>query len=154
MGYYITVPDLKGCSTWITSLTELEQILYEAKLAWIGAALEKGLDIPKPTEKSKFSGKFLVRCPRTIHKRLVENAKREGISLNQYIVSILAENSLGDRAVEIVKGKVTKVIEESFAHGMKFAEWKFAEQWNLSNLNPVDSAYFKKYSVEEEAKIA
>ena len=91
MGYYITVPDLKGCSTWVTSLDELEQTLYEAELAWIEAALKKGINIPKPTEESEFSGKFLVRCPRTIHKRLVENAS---VFSTKFLEVYLERNSL------------------------------------------------------------
>jgi len=148
MGYYITVPDLKGCSTWVTSLDELEQTLYEAKLAWIEAALEKGINIPKPTEESEFSGKFLVRCPRTIHKRLVENARKEGVSLNQYVVSILAENSLGDRTIEIIENKVTEVVERSFARGVRFAEW------NLAGLQPGRLVRLEKYSTGEMAQVA
>lgn len=38
----------------------------------------------------KYSGKFLLRIPKSLHKRLVEEAKREGISLNQYIIYKLA----------------------------------------------------------------
>ena len=37
------------------------------------------------------SGKWLQRVPRTLHLKLSALAKREGISLNQLVVSILAE---------------------------------------------------------------
>ncbi|NLB61234.1 MAG: toxin-antitoxin system HicB family antitoxin [Clostridiales bacterium] len=33
-----------------------------------------------------YSGKFLVRMPRSLHKELSENAKLEGVSLNQYAI--------------------------------------------------------------------
>ena len=123
-GYYITFPDLKGCSAFITSLDELEENVYEAKLSWIQAALMKGWQIPKPAEDSDFSGRFLLRCPKTVHKRLVENAKREGVSLNHYVVSILAGSSLGDRAVQILEERITEVIKKSFIHGVDLAkEW-------------------------------
>jgi len=148
MGYYVTVPDLKGCSTWVTSLDELEQALYEAKLAWIEAALERGIDIPKPTEESQFSGKFLVRCPKTIHKRLVENARREGVSLNQYVVSILAQSSLGDRAAEIIEDKIAKTIERGYWRGLRSAERRFSGP-QLEYL-----PYLVKYSSGEEVRVA
>ena len=55
--------------TGVKSLDELEDALYNAKLAWIEFALdEKGWEIPKPMEEDDFSGKFLVRCPKAIHK--------------------------------------------------------------------------------------
>jgi len=123
-GYYITFPDLKGCSTFIASLDELEENAYEAKLSWIQAALMKGWHVPKPIEDSDFSGRFLVRCPRTVHKRLVENAKREGVSLNHYVVSTLAGNSLGDRAVQILEERITEVVRKSFIHSVDLPkEW-------------------------------
>lgn len=31
-----------------------------------------------------YNGKILVRVPRSLHKQLAINAKREGVSLNQY----------------------------------------------------------------------
>ena len=48
-GYYVVVPDLKGCSFW-TSLDKLEKNLYKAKLAWIEAALMIKVDIPDPRD--------------------------------------------------------------------------------------------------------
>ena len=149
-GYYISVPDIKGCSTWIRSLDELEQTVYEVKLAWIETALKKGLEIPQPTEESKFSGKFLVRCPKTIHKRLVETARREGVSLNHYVVSILAENSLGDRALEIAEEKIEEIAESSFERAMRFAQWKIAGyDFNFSYLTAST-----RYSVGKKAQVA
>ena len=147
MGYYITVPDFKGCSTWVTSFDELEQTLHEIKLVWIETALEKGLDIPKPTEESQFSGKFLVRCPKTIHKRLVETARKEGVSLNQYVVSILAENSLGNQTVQIVENKIARVAEKSYVYGVRFA------QQNLS-FNLEYPSHLEKYGAEKKVKFA
>jgi predicted HicB family RNase H-like nuclease len=34
--------------------------------------------------KFLFSGKFVVRLPKTLHAHLVMEAEREGVSLNQY----------------------------------------------------------------------
>ncbi len=34
----------------------------------------------------EFSGKFVLRMPRSMHKELAEAAKIEGVSLNQYIL--------------------------------------------------------------------
>jgi predicted HicB family RNase H-like nuclease len=43
------------------------------------------MDIPVPlNDDEKYSGKFVLRVPKTLHKILVENARKEGISLNQY----------------------------------------------------------------------
>lgn len=47
-------------------------------------------DIPLPSSDNSYSGKLLVRMPKSLHRRLAETAEREGVSLNQYIVSLLS----------------------------------------------------------------
>ena len=44
---------------------------------------------PLPPEED-YSGKFVVRVPRSLHRDLVETAEQEGVSLNQYINVVLA----------------------------------------------------------------
>jgi hypothetical protein len=51
---------------------------------WIETKLENNFDVPAPLDNNKFSGKFVVRIPKSLHARLAIEAKREGISLNQY----------------------------------------------------------------------
>jgi len=45
---------------------------------------------PLPSSDNSYSGKLLVRMPKSLHRRLAETAEREGVSLNQYIVSLLS----------------------------------------------------------------
>ncbi|MBA3814253.1 MAG: toxin-antitoxin system HicB family antitoxin [Alphaproteobacteria bacterium] len=42
-------------------------------------------------DDSQFSGKWVVRTLKSIHQKLVDSAKREGVSLNTLPVSLLAE---------------------------------------------------------------
>lgn len=37
-----------------------------------------------------YSGRLLLRMPKTLHQRLAEAAEKEGVSLNQYIVFLLS----------------------------------------------------------------
>lgn len=47
------------------------------------------------------SGKLVIRIPRTLHKRLSDGAKSEGVSLNILIVCMLtAEFVLGKRVTQ------------------------------------------------------
>ena len=39
----------------------------------------------------EYSGKLRIRVPRSLHKELVESAKKEGVSLNQYALYKLAK---------------------------------------------------------------
>jgi hypothetical protein len=39
---------------------------------------------------TKFSGKFTVRLPKSLHQALVDRAEREGVSLNLFVTNALS----------------------------------------------------------------
>lgn len=43
-----------------------------------------------PLSVDSYSGKFNVRIPKSLHERLVMEAKLEGVSLNQHVLYKLA----------------------------------------------------------------
>jgi antitoxin HicB len=90
-GYVVTFPDLPGCVTQVESLDDLPAMVEDVRALWLEAAFENGIEIPLPSLPNQYSGKFVVRLPRALHRRLAESAECEGISLNQYVVSLLAE---------------------------------------------------------------
>ena len=53
---------------------------------WIESKLENGFTIPMPQDENNYSGKFLLRLPKSLHKELALNAEHEGVSLNQYVL--------------------------------------------------------------------
>ena len=59
--------------------------------AWIEAMLEAGRSIPEPQTVESYSGKFIVRLPRSLHRELVQLAEREGVSLNMYVAAALGK---------------------------------------------------------------
>ena len=63
---------------------------------------EKGKPMPVPREVADdYSGRVTLRLPKSLHRVLSESAEEEGVSLNQHLVSILADFSgrtaTGDR---------------------------------------------------------
>ena len=90
-GYVIEYPDLPGCMTEIDDLSELSEMAEEARRLWLTTAFNQGLDIPLPSYPETYSGKFNVRLPKSLHRKLVASAEREGVSLNQHVVSLLSE---------------------------------------------------------------
>lgn len=46
--------------------------------------------IPTPFSSKDFSGKFNVRMPRELHRRLAIESAEQNVSLNQYVVTKLA----------------------------------------------------------------
>jgi predicted RNase H-like HicB family nuclease len=89
-GYVIVFPDLPGCMTQVDAIEEVGAAAAEIKQLWIEAELAQGRDIPRPSMPEEFSGKFNVRIPKSLHRRLAERADDEGVSLNQYVVALLA----------------------------------------------------------------
>ena len=67
-----------------TTLKEAYANIREAMEGWIETKLENGLAVPTPLNSDQFSGKFVVRLPKSLHARLALNAEKEGVSLNQY----------------------------------------------------------------------
>ena len=92
-GFTAIVPDLKGCISFGETIEETYQMITEAKELWIETALEKGWPVPepKPDEPKEYSGKFVVRLPRYLHRELAKLAESEDTSLNQLVVALLSE---------------------------------------------------------------
>ena len=94
-GYTAKFPDLPGCLTCAETIEDLEKSAEDAKRVWFTAALEDGIEIAEPSDSldlSEFSGQFKLRMPRSLHRSLSVNAKKEGISMNQYCNYLLAMN--------------------------------------------------------------
>lgn len=96
-GFTAVVPDLPGCMTCADSLDEVWEMIEEAKELWLQVALEDGSYIPEPApvETEEYSGKFIVRLPKSLHRQISQRAQAEGTSLNQLVLSMLAENMGG-----------------------------------------------------------
>jgi antitoxin HicB len=93
-GYFAEVEDLPGCTAWANNLEGLWPAVGQAKRAWLEEALQKEKHIPEPGEGEEslkeYSGRMLLRMPRSLHRDLAGRARLEGVSLNQFIVTALA----------------------------------------------------------------
>ena len=91
-GFTAWYPDLPGCITCSETIEGAVANAVDAKKAWIEAALEQGISIYDPEDASDYSGQFKLRMPKSLHRDLAIHAKREGISMNQYCLYLLARN--------------------------------------------------------------
>ena len=78
-----------------TEYAESAQEAYELALDTIEASLEvlqeQGRPFPEPASVVEdYSGRVTLRVPKSLHRRLALTAEDEEISLNQYLVSLLA----------------------------------------------------------------
>ena len=88
--WFARVMELKGCMTAGNTKEKALKNLDDAMKGWIDVAIEDGEPIPEPLESRSFSGKFVVRVPRSLHRTLAKRAEVEGVSLNQVVVAALA----------------------------------------------------------------
>jgi antitoxin HicB len=95
-GYLIEFPDLPGCISDGATINEAIANGADALASWIATAVEFGDTVPPPsvTADEAYSGRWNLRVPKSLHRRLAERAKAEGVSLNT--LTVLAE-ALGRR---------------------------------------------------------
>ena len=90
-GYLIEFPDLPGCMSDGETVEEAIENGRDALRCWVHAMQEAGRPIPHPTSATSYSGKWQMRVPKTLHRRLAERARAEGVSLNTLAVTLIAE---------------------------------------------------------------
>lgn len=121
LNYYLSLPYKVGIeyepidNSWIAFCPELGsgacyaigdtkeealKLLEDEKADLLELLLELKKTIPEPkTEEEELpSGQFIVRIPKTLHKKVQERSAKEGVSLNHYVSTVLAE-SVGERNV-------------------------------------------------------
>ncbi len=106
-GWLASVPDLPGChgdgATPETALRDARAAIA----AWIVTAQEFGDTIPAPRCDEAFSGQWRVRVPRSLHRKLAERAAQEGVSLNTFTATLLAEG-IGERRARAARPALVK----------------------------------------------
>ena len=90
--YIAKIKELKDCESHGETKQEALEAVEIAKRLWIETAIDHDFKIPVPKEEGEFSGKFIVRVPKGIHKEITEKAEEQGVSLNQWVLSVLAKN--------------------------------------------------------------
>lgn len=82
--FHARVLELDGCQSTGETFEEAYENLKEAMEGWIETKLESGFEVPLPVGYDDYSGKFVVRIPKSLHYKLSIEAEKEGVSLNQY----------------------------------------------------------------------
>lgn len=91
-GYVIVFPDLPGCMTQVDDATDIGPMAEDARKGWIETCYELGREIPLPSYTEEYSGRFVVRMPKSLHRDLAEQADRNDVSLNTWIIYLLSGN--------------------------------------------------------------
>lgn len=89
-GFLITWPNLPGCMADGETPAGAIKNGKDAFRAWMQAQLDGGREIPRPGADGE-PAKFVQRLPKSLHQRLVQRAKSEGVSLNTLVTALVAE---------------------------------------------------------------
>jgi antitoxin HicB len=98
--YVAEYPALKGVIGIGTCDEEAISDLKTNAEAHLQVMLEQGFMIPEPDlfdMENEYSGKLSLRISKSLHRRMVERSKNEGVSLNQFMVEGLSAYAYRDR---------------------------------------------------------
>lgn len=82
--------ELAGCSAFGATPERALKELETAVELWLKTAKAKGWKTPKPLAAKKPAGRVLLRLPRELHQDYLSLAAHDGVSLNQYMLYVLA----------------------------------------------------------------
>jgi len=93
--YVATVPEFPGLSAFGDTPDEAAKEAEIAAKGFIAVYEEDGDLLPEPLTVVEYSGQTRLRLAKSLHAALAQEAKREKVSLNTYINTLLSErNSL------------------------------------------------------------
>jgi predicted RNase H-like HicB family nuclease len=119
------IVEFPGCIAVADSAAEALVTLEEVAESWLEAMLANGNSIPEPLETTEFSGKLVLRLPKSLHAKSAYAAKREGVSLNQFIVTCISE-SVGARSVTSSAANAGSFVINISAGGSNAAQCNFS----------------------------
>ncbi len=101
VGYVARVVELPGCITQGDDFDELGEMIEDAMRGWIELAIEDGRTVPVPKPADEYSGRFVTRISRSLHRDIARAAERDGVSLNAYVATALARSVGAENLVSV-----------------------------------------------------
>lgn len=82
--------EFTGCFAQGETAEEAIRNVNASAAEWIDAAMGSGREIPEPFTTRGYSGTISLRLPKAIHRQASRLAERDGVSLNQYLLTAIA----------------------------------------------------------------
>jgi predicted RNase H-like HicB family nuclease len=92
-GYTLSCPELPGCTTHSDTLDHGMAMLETAKRSWFEVYIKYGDLIPEPNVEYLNSRQLVLHLPESLYGELAEEARKEGVSLNQLCITRLSPGS-------------------------------------------------------------
>ena len=89
-----SVKEFPDLNVYAETYVEAYESIIETIQASISLLTEQNKAIPQPLEVIEgYSGRITLRMPKTLHREISINAKSEGVSLNQYILTAVSHSA-------------------------------------------------------------
>ncbi|MBW2370747.1 MAG: type II toxin-antitoxin system HicB family antitoxin [Deltaproteobacteria bacterium] len=116
------------------------EAIAEAEVAlggFVEVYKEEGYKLPKANHLQSDSGQIRLRMPKGLHSKLSQEAERQGVSLNTYIVSSLSESLPLDRVMDRLDEINSRVIGGLF---MKTPQVQPSTTGSIVRFEPIQGA--------------
>ena len=91
-GYTAGIEEFPGCIAEGDTAEEALRELHDNAIDWIEEEIEAGRSIPEPSilHAPTFSGRFTLRLPPDVHRKIARWADRNNVSLNRAVETAVA----------------------------------------------------------------
>ena len=130
--FYAKVEEIEGCFAEGQTAQEAWENIHDSMKNWMEIAEEMNVSIPLPktNQEIEYSGKYLLRMPKKLHKELAEaSEEEEGISLNLLMVNLLSSRL----SIHLLEKKITDLCATSNSIQQKVG-WIMNQQVNQGNI--------------------
>ncbi len=120
--FFAEILEFPGCYAEGKTPTEAFNNLEKAAKSWVRAASANGQSIPEPSTTPGYSGKVVLRLPKSLHRRAAQYAERNSCSLNNFFTTSIASQvgaeefaaRLMETAGRSIASSVTATITNNF----------------------------------------
>lgn len=146
----IKVHDEEGCSysacipqlgkyTYVAhgdTIQEAESNLNDLKEYFFERDFNDGIEIPEPRNEdlNDCSGKFVVRVSKSLHGKLKHQADENEVSMNQWIVELLAKNTIESDFCSVQNTFMENIKQMMSSNKFKLDEEKFDNVYILKDV--------------------
>lgn len=138
------IDELQGCVAHGKNEAEALQRLKGVQALWIEDCLDAQEPVPLPAVETALpSGKWIQRVARSLHKELTEDAKREAVSLNQLVATVLAHYVGNKKAVRrgltdclFVSHTNANEVTKAMTIGHRDYIWHNQGDWQVDGIGP------------------
>jgi len=111
--YTAQIMEFKGCFSEGSTPQRAYRNLEKAAYNWLESAIKQGMEIPTPFSVEGYSGKVALRLPKSLHRQASSIARRDGVSLNQFLVSAISAAIGAENLYERILDRMDKAIAAS-----------------------------------------